>query len=89
MHNGGVLDQLTGLFYSTFALVPWVVRDETPKPADVKAGWGAFGLFMLLVLAVVLLCISMTRRLRNTREARDAGVYGDPPKVEQRTDADA
>ena len=34
---------------------------------------------MLLILAVVFLAFSLTKQLRKAREARDAGVYGDPP----------
>jgi hypothetical protein len=53
--------------------------DSTPAAEDVKAGWGALLLFMLLILAVVFLAFSLSKHLRKAREARDAGVYGDPP----------
>jgi hypothetical protein len=53
--------------------------DSTPAAEDVKAGWGALLLFMLLILAVVFLAFSLSKQLRKAREARDAGVYGDPP----------
>ena len=53
--------------------------DSTPADADVKAGWGALLLFVLLILAVVFLAFSLSKQLRKAREARDAGVYGDPP----------
>jgi ABC-type uncharacterized transport system permease subunit len=55
--------------------------DSTPAAEDVKAGWGALLLFVLLILAVVFLAFSLSKQLRKARAARDAGVYGDPPKV--------
>ena len=53
--------------------------DPVPAPEDVKAGWGALGLFLLLGLAVVVLAFSFRKQLRKAQAARDAGVYGDPP----------
>jgi hypothetical protein len=53
--------------------------DSTPAAEDVKAGWGALMLFVLLILAVVFLAFSLTKQLRKAQAARDAGVYGDPP----------
>ena len=47
-----------------------------PKPEDVKAGWGAFALFLLLIAAVVLLGFSLTKHLRKAQAAEDAGVFG-------------
>jgi hypothetical protein len=52
---------------------------EGPEPEDVKAGWGAFGIFLLLVAAVVLLSFSLVKQLRKAQSAKDAGVYGDDP----------
>jgi hypothetical protein len=52
---------------------------EGPEPADVKAGWGALGLFLLLAAAVVVLGFSLTKQLRKAQRAKDAGVYGDEP----------
>jgi hypothetical protein len=43
-------------------LVP--LAQQTPEPEDVKAGWIAFGLFLLLVAAVVFLWFSMRKQLR-------------------------
>ena len=53
--------------------------DESPKPEDVKAGWTAFAIFLLLLAAVALLGWSLTRQLRKAQAAHDAGVYGDEP----------
>lgn len=52
---------------------------EGPEPEDVKAGWGALGLFLLLVGAVVVLAFSLVKQLRKAQSAKDAGVYGDDP----------
>lgn len=49
---------------------------ETPEGEDVKAGWVALAVLLLLVVAVALIAWSLTRQLRKTRDARDAGVYG-------------
>lgn len=53
--------------------------DSTPADADVKAGWGALVLFLVLILAVAFLGFSLSKQLRKAQAARDAGVYGDPP----------
>ena len=59
-----------------------VVRlaDETPKPEDVKAGWTAFVIFLLLLGAVVVLGFSLSKQLRKAQAAKEAGVYGDDPE---------
>ncbi len=56
-----------------------LAADPNPEPEDVKAGWGAFALFLLLVAAVVLLGFSLVKQLRKAQAAKDAGVYGDDP----------
>jgi flagellar biogenesis protein FliO len=56
--------------------------EKGPEPEDVKAGWVAFGLFLLLILAVVLLGISLVRRLRNVDRAEAEGRY-DPSDRKQ------
>ena len=62
-------------------LVAVRLADETPKPEDVKAGWGALALFLLLIAAVAVLGFSLTKRLRNAQAAEEAGLYGtDEPK---------
>lgn len=52
--------------------------DKPPKPEDVKAGWGAFALFLLLIAAVALLGFSLAKQLRKAQAAKDAGVYDEP-----------
>ena len=56
------------------------VADETPKDEDVKAGWTAFVVFLLLIAAVVVLGFSLVKQLRKAQAAKDAGVYGDEPE---------
>jgi len=65
-----------------FPVAQLVVRvvDETPKDEDVKAGWTAFALFLLLIAAVVVLGFSLVKQLRKAQAAKDAGVYGDDPE---------
>ena len=48
-----------------------------PEPEDVKAGWTAFAVFLLLGVALVFLMFSMVKQLRKAQAAKDAGVYGD------------
>ena len=55
------------------------LTDKVPEPEDVKAGWTAFTLFLLLVLAVVVLAFSLVKQLRKAQAAKDSGVYGDEP----------
>jgi hypothetical protein len=64
------------------AVADVVVRldDKTPEPEDVKAGWTAFILFLLLIAAVVLLGFSLVKQLRKAQAAEDAGVYGHDEK---------
>ena len=59
---------------------PWLawVTDPAPADKDVKAGWLAFAIFLLLIVAVVLLCVSLVKQLRKARAAQDAGVFDDP-----------
>jgi len=54
-----------------------VLVDKTPATDDVKAGWGAFAVFLLLALAVAFLGWSLTRHLRKARANADAGVFGE------------
>ncbi len=49
--------------------------DPTPEPDDVVAGWGAFGIFGLGILAIALLGLSLVHRLRNVDAAEEQGLY--------------
>ena len=63
-------------------VLPFVLSlvDESPEPEDVKAGWTAFAIFLLLAAAVVFLGFSLVKQLRKAQSAKDAGVYGDAPE---------
>jgi hypothetical protein len=56
------------------------LEEQTPEPEDVKAGWTALVLFLLLIAAVVLLAFSLVKQLRKAQAAEDAGVYGSNDK---------
>jgi hypothetical protein len=78
---------MVDMFLSEAALLLVWLADETPEPEDVKAGWTAFVVFLLLAFAVVILGFSLTKQLRKAQAAKDAGVYGDEPTPD--TDAEA
>lgn len=61
-------------------LVVWVTDED-----NVVAGPIAAGLFVLLILAVVFLGFSLTKRLRNAERAEAAGLY-DPSTKKKRTE---
>ncbi|MFC4783385.1 hypothetical protein ACT8ZV_02855 [Nocardioides sp. MAHUQ-72] len=63
-------------------VLPFVISlvDESPEPEDVKAGWTAFAIFLMLAAAVVVLGFSLVKQLKKAQAAKDAGVYGDEPE---------
>ena len=73
---------MVGMVLSELALLLVRLEDETPKPEDVKAGWTAFVVFLLLLAAVVVLGFSLSKQLRKAQAAKDAGVYGDEPAAD-------
>lgn len=68
-------------------LLPYLVSgaDKVPAPEDVKAGWGAFGIFILMAVAVALLGWSMSRHLRKAKVNADLGRFD--PSDKPRTSA--
>ena len=52
---------------------------KAPEAKDVKAGWLAFGIFLMLIVATVLLCLNFLKQLRKAQAAKDAGAFGDEP----------
>ena len=74
----------------SLALLPIIeLADKAvPEAKDVKAGWLAFGIFLLLIGATVVLCFSFVKQLRKAQAAKDAGAYGDEPVSEQQTPSD-
>ena len=65
-----------------YPVADFVVRaaDQVPADEEVKAGWTAFVILLLLGAAVVVLGFSLTKQLRRAQAAKDAGVYGDEPE---------
>lgn len=61
------------------------LADESPEPEDVKAGWVAFGVFILLILAVAFLGWSLVKQLRKVDAAEEAGLY-DPSDKKKRVE---
>jgi len=59
--------------------------DKTPKPADVKAGWGAFGIFLGMAVAVALLGWSLSRHLKKAQRNEDEGRFDPSEKLPRRT----
>jgi hypothetical protein len=57
--------------------VPLVMAgaDKVPAPEDVKAGWGAFALFIALAMAVAFLGFSLSRHLRKAKENAELGAF--------------
>lgn len=63
---------------SGFAYTALHAIDQTPpKDNDVVAGWTAFAGFIILIIAVALLCWSMVRQFRKVEVNRKAGVFGE------------
>jgi len=52
-----------------------LATEQGPEPEDVKAGWTAFLIFLLLIAAVVFLGFSLVKQLRKAQAAEDAGLY--------------
>jgi hypothetical protein len=63
-------DQLTGPISMVL-----LVAGGAPEPEDVKAGWTAFAIFLLLAVAVAFLGRSLFKQLRKAQAAQEAGVY--------------
>jgi hypothetical protein len=61
-----------------------LVAEQAPEPEDVKAGWTAFLIFILLIAAVVFLGFSLVKQLRKAQAAEDAGLYDHDDKKKKR-----
>src|SRR3954447_7561560 len=82
-------ETMVGMALSELTFLVVRLADETPKPEDVKAGWTAFAVFLLLLGAVVVLGFSLSKQLRKAQAAKDAGVYGDDPAPEAEAGAES
>jgi hypothetical protein len=56
------------------SLVAWVA-EQAPEDDDVVAGWTAFAVIGLLIVAVVFLGFSLTKQLKKADRAEEAGLY--------------
>ena len=63
------------LLSHVYVLLPQAL-DPVPQDDDVKAGWLAFWIFVALCVATALLCWSLVRQLRRTRDNAARGVFG-------------
>ena len=60
-----------------------VLADGAPEPEDVKAGWTAFVVFLLLLVAVALLGWSLSRQLKKAERNKEAGILPSSKKERQ------
>lgn len=63
-----------------------VLAEQGPEPEDVKAGWTAFALFLLLAVAVALLGRSLIKHLRKAAANEQAGAFDRDEDREQPVD---
>jgi len=63
-------------------LIQAAVSDPVPSDNNVKAGWVAFAVVLVLIVAVVFLLRSFTQQLKKVEKANDAGVYDEPQATE-------
>ena len=66
------------------SLVAWVA-EQVPEDDDVVAGWTAFVVIGLLIVAVVFLGFSLTKQLKKADRAEEEGLY-DPSDRKKRAD---
>lgn len=58
-------------------LLSLAATDPVPTDDNVKAGWTAFAVFLLLLVAIVFLGWSFSKQLKKVKKANDEGVYGE------------
>jgi hypothetical protein len=63
-------------------LIQAAVSDPVPSEDNVKAGWVAFAVVLVLIVAVVFLLRSFTKQLKKVEKANDAGVYDEASAAE-------
>ncbi len=68
-------DQIAGPVTSLVTSLVVLLAGGAPEPEDVKAGWTAFAVFLLLAVAVAFLGRSLFKQLRKAQAAQEAGVY--------------
>ena len=72
------------------AVLPLAVLSvvEGPDPEDVKAGWLGFGVFLLLVAAVVFLAFSLRKHLKKV-DFDEGETPGEPHELTNGTNGSA
>ena len=60
-------------------LIQAAVSDPVPSDNNVKAGWVAFAVVLVLIVAVAFLLRSFTKQLKKVEKANDDGVYDEDP----------
>jgi len=60
-------------------LISLAATDPVPTDNNVKAGWTAFAVFLLLLAAVALLGWSFSRQLKKVKKASEEGAYDESP----------
>jgi hypothetical protein len=63
-------------------LIQAAVSDPVPSDNNVKAGWVAFAVVLVLIVAVVFLLRSFTKQLKKVEKANDDGVYDETPATD-------
>jgi hypothetical protein len=53
------------------------MADKVPSDNAVKAGWGAFAIFLGLIVAVALLCWSLVNHLKKAKANAETGAFGE------------
>ena len=61
-----------------------LAAQQAPEPEDVKAGWLGFAVWLGLVVAVVLLCISFVRQLRKVNFEEKDPTDAEPSDTDER-----
>jgi hypothetical protein len=62
---------------------------QAPEPEDVKAGWLGFAVWLGLVVAVVLLCLSFVKQLRKVNfEEKDTADTADGAETAEADERD-
>ncbi len=75
--------ELSALLTNELTTLVLRLADPSPQPEDVKAGWTAFALFLLLLVAVGLLGLSLVRHLRRAQANDRSGMFGRPDGPEE------
>lgn len=69
-----------------YVVLQAAASDPPPSENDVKAGWVALAVVLLLAVAVFFLLRSFTKQLKKVDAADEAGVYDEDPPAERGSD---